>query len=84
VIILDMHSRHIPKFGVNSSSGSMSNWNYGEFLRGFGIEKLLDGLGCNFVIILEMHSGDISPNLVQIPLVLCKIGIMGNFYRCSS
>jgi len=34
------------------------------------------------VIILDMHSGDIFPNFVRIPLVvLCKIGINGNLYR---
>jgi len=42
----------------------MSNWNYGEFLRGFRLGKLLDGLGYNFVIILDMHSADILPNLL--------------------
>jgi len=57
-----MHSRDIPKFLGNPSSGSMSNWNYGEFVREFRLGKLLDGLGCNFVIILDKHGGDIFPN----------------------
>jgi len=34
------------------------------------------------VIILDMHSGDLFPNIVRIPLViLSQIGIMGEFGR---
>jgi len=58
----------------------MSNSNYGEFVRGFWLGKLLDGLGCYFVIIFDMHSGDIFPNFVRIHLVvLSQIRITGEF-----
>jgi len=53
------------------SSGSMSNWNYGAFVRGFRLGKLLDGLGCNIVIILDMHSGfGVNPSSGSVKLEL--------------
>jgi hypothetical protein len=73
-----------PSDTKGGGGGSISNWSYGEFVWGFRLGKLLDGLGCNFVIVLDMHSGDLLPNLVRITLaVLCLIGIMGNLYGGS-